>query len=271
MCCSAPLASVLAQSSESASRKPATAVAIADPMLIDGAAYNRIVARYHGKPLLVTFWATWCRPCRDEYPMMVELAKKYAGQGLAVFGVSMGDDSDMNLVRHFLAQNQPIFPNYRQKPGIDVDDFYHGVNPNWMGGMPETILLRARRTNRHAFCRRADACDLRESHSDDPREARYRQRSTQLRRTPVIEKLLLIHTVRRRFVMFQSQGDKFTWLGHAAFHITTPSGKIIFVDPWILSNPMCPEALKKFERIDMMLISHGHFDHIADAVELGKK
>jgi thiol-disulfide isomerase/thioredoxin len=140
MCWTARVAPVRAQNAERPSSKPAKAVAIADPMLIDGAAYNRIVARYHGKPLLVTFWATWCEPCRDEYPMMVDLAKKYAGQGLAVFGVSMDDDSDMNLVRHFLAQNQPIFPNYRQKPGIDVDDFYHGVNPNWMGGMPETIL-----------------------------------------------------------------------------------------------------------------------------------
>ncbi len=71
--------------------------------------------------------------------------------------------------------------------------------------------------------------------------------------------------------MFQSRGNKFTWLGHSAFRITTPGGKVILVDPWILSNPMCPEALKKFERIDTMLISHGHFDHIADAVELAKK
>jgi L-ascorbate metabolism protein UlaG (beta-lactamase superfamily) len=71
--------------------------------------------------------------------------------------------------------------------------------------------------------------------------------------------------------MFQSRGNKFTWLGHSAFRITTPSGKVILVDPWILSNPMCPDALKVFERIDTMLISHGHFDHIGDAVELGKK
>ena len=44
--------------------------------------------------------------------------------------------------------------------------------------------------------------------------------------------------------MFQSRGNKFTWLGHSAFRITTPSGKVILVDPWILSNPMCPDALK---------------------------
>ena len=111
-----------------------------DPVLIDAGEYNRIVAKYHGKPLLVTFWATWCEPCREEFPMFVQLAKKYSPQGLSIFGVSMDDDSDMNLVRHFLANNQPGFPNYRQKPGIDVDGFYHGVNPNWLGAMPETIF-----------------------------------------------------------------------------------------------------------------------------------
>jgi len=71
--------------------------------------------------------------------------------------------------------------------------------------------------------------------------------------------------------MLQTRGNKLTWLGHAAFRITTPTGNVILVDPWIQSNPMTPEALKKFDRVDTMLITHGHFDHIADAVELGKK
>ena len=112
----------------------------ADLPLIDLAGYNQVLAKFKGKPLLVTFWATWCEPCRDEYPMIVELAKQYAPQGLAVYGVSLDDDSDMHLVRHFLAQNRPEFKNYRQKPGIDVDAFYHGVNPAWSGTMPETIF-----------------------------------------------------------------------------------------------------------------------------------
>jgi thiol-disulfide isomerase/thioredoxin len=108
--------------------------------LIDLEGYNRVLAKYRGKPLLVTFWATWCEPCRDEFPMVVELAKHYAPQGLAVFGVSLDDDADMHLVQRFLAKNQPGFPNYRQKPGIDVDAFYRGVNPAWTGTMPETVF-----------------------------------------------------------------------------------------------------------------------------------
>ncbi len=71
--------------------------------------------------------------------------------------------------------------------------------------------------------------------------------------------------------MLQTRGNKLTWLGHAAFRITTPSGRVILIDPWVLSNPMTPAPDKKFDRIDMMLITHGHFDHIADAVALGKQ
>jgi L-ascorbate metabolism protein UlaG (beta-lactamase superfamily) len=71
--------------------------------------------------------------------------------------------------------------------------------------------------------------------------------------------------------MLQTRGNTLTWLGHSAFRITTPSGKVIIVDPWIQGNPACPESHKRVDQVDVMLITHGHFDHIADAVDLGKK
>ena len=114
----------------------------ADPPLIDLAGYRQLLAKYRGKPLVVNFWATWCEPCRDEYPMIVELAKEFKPQGVSVVGVDMDDESDMNLVRRFIASTQPPFPNYRQKPGIDLDAFYDGVNPQWKGTMPQTIFYR---------------------------------------------------------------------------------------------------------------------------------
>jgi cytochrome c biogenesis protein CcmG/thiol:disulfide interchange protein DsbE len=111
-----------------------------DPPLVDLAGYQQMLAKYHGKPLVVNFWATWCEPCRDEYPMIVDLAKQFKAQGVQVVGVDMDDESDMNLVRRFIARMQPPFPNYRQKTGIDLDKFYDGINPQWKGTMPQTIF-----------------------------------------------------------------------------------------------------------------------------------
>ena len=116
------------------------AAKLPDPAIIDLAGYQQVLAKYRGKPLVVNFWATWCEPCRDEYPLIVELASEFKTQGISVVGINMDDDSDMNLVRRFIARTQPHFPNYRQKPGIDLDAFYHGVNPAWTGTMPQTVF-----------------------------------------------------------------------------------------------------------------------------------
>jgi L-ascorbate metabolism protein UlaG (beta-lactamase superfamily) len=70
--------------------------------------------------------------------------------------------------------------------------------------------------------------------------------------------------------MLRTRGNKITWLGHSTFQITTPSGKVILIDPWVMGNPVCPEPLKKLRRLDVMLITHGHGDHIGDAVALAK-
>ncbi len=108
--------------------------------LIDLAGYQDIVASNHGKALMVTFWATWCQPCRSEFPMIEGLAKKYGPQGLVVTGVSLDQDSDLAAAKQFLDQAHADFPNYRVKPGIDVNAFYQGVNPSWQGTMPQTVF-----------------------------------------------------------------------------------------------------------------------------------
>src|SRR5689334_521985 len=67
------------------------------------------------------------------------------------------------------------------------------------------------------------------------------------------------------------KGIKLTWLGHATFRIQTPAGKTILIDPWVMGNPMCPEKEKNIEKLDVMLCTHGHFDHIGDALAIAKK
>ena len=110
-----------------------------DPELIDIQGYQKLLQQYKGKPLLVNFWATWCEPCRDEYPMLNELAKQYAPQGLQVVGVSLDQDGDLILMRRFLARYKPIFPNYRKKKG-EEDAFVQAVWPGWNGSLPASVF-----------------------------------------------------------------------------------------------------------------------------------
>src|SRR5204862_4709671 len=62
-----------------------------------------------------------------------------------------------------------------------------------------------------------------------------------------------------------------TWLGHAAFRIDTPGGKRIYVDPFLSGNPKTPDGEKEPERVDAIAITHGHSDHVGDAVGLAMK
>ena len=65
-------------------------------------------------------------------------------------------------------------------------------------------------------------------------------------------------------------GVSVTWLGHAAFRVDSPSGKRVYVDPW-LSNPKCPEGEGEPERVDLIALTHGHDDHVGETVELAKR
>src|SRR5260370_14018009 len=62
----------------------------------------------------------------------------------------------------------------------------------------------------------------------------------------------------------------FTWVGHGTWKVRSAKQKDIIIDPWIMGNPVAPEALKKVDKCDLMLITHGHFDHIHDALEIAR-
>ncbi|MBF0277007.1 MAG: metal-dependent hydrolase [SAR324 cluster bacterium] len=70
-----------------------------------------------------------------------------------------------------------------------------------------------------------------------------------------------------------AQAFELQWFGQAAFKLTTETGKVIMIDPFITKNPKTPKALKdlkKLGKVDLILITHGHFDHTADMVALSE-
>ena len=62
----------------------------------------------------------------------------------------------------------------------------------------------------------------------------------------------------------------FTWVGHGTWRAKSAKGKELLIDPWVMNNPGAPADMKKVDTCDLMLITHGHGDHIQDALEIAK-
>lgn len=90
------------------------------------------------------------------------------------------------------------------------------------------------------------------------------------------KRLILIFSILLIGSVATAQETKLKWFGHAAFAVTTPKGQVLLVDPW-LTNPLNPEAkddkdpLMAVSRVDYILLTHGHRDHVGDAVAIAKK
>jgi len=70
--------------------------------------------------------------------------------------------------------------------------------------------------------------------------------------------------------MLRMNGNTITWLGHATFLITLPSGKTILIDPWLAGNPACPPSLHTLPRVDVVAVTHGHGDHIGNLLDVAR-
>ena len=96
----------------------------------------------NGKPLLINFWATWCEPCREEFPELVKIATDYKGQ-IDLITISLDDLSEINGdVPKFLQQMKSESPAYLLKTP-DEGAAIALVSKNWQGGLPFTILFNA--------------------------------------------------------------------------------------------------------------------------------
>jgi thiol-disulfide isomerase/thioredoxin len=94
-------------------------------------AYEQRIAALRGYPVVVNFWASWCGPCRFEFPTLQKLSAKY-GKRVAFLGVNSEDSDD--AARTFLEEDPVPYPSYTD-PGADITDSLHVTH-----GLPKTAF-----------------------------------------------------------------------------------------------------------------------------------
>ncbi len=102
--------------------------------------WRQVNARHKGRVLLVNFWATWCEPCREEFPALVRLHNTYRGHGLSLVAISMDEPESGTEIKAFLKSEGAQFGSYRHN-FQDFGKFIDTVNPQWGGGIPATFLF----------------------------------------------------------------------------------------------------------------------------------
>ena len=134
-CFSAP-----AQSPNGAGKSPKVVAETIIVKDVDHAGLAALLKRENGRPLLVNFWATWCEPCRDEFPDLIKIDSEYRSKGLDFITVSLDDFSEIKTeVPKFLQQMGATMPAYLLNVS-DPEPSIKAVDPNWGGALPATVL-----------------------------------------------------------------------------------------------------------------------------------
>jgi thiol-disulfide isomerase/thioredoxin len=105
---------------------------------VTAADIQKMVHDSGAKAVLVNMWATWCGPCRAEFPDLVSVAHQYQGQGLKVLLVSADVEAELPAVKKFLADRGVEFPAYLKAEKDQA--FIDGMGNQWTGALPATFL-----------------------------------------------------------------------------------------------------------------------------------
>jgi thiol-disulfide isomerase/thioredoxin len=100
---------------------------------------NDIIKNREGRVLLINIWATWCVPCKEEFPDLIKISDKY-GEQIELVGISIDypDEIESKIVP-FLNELQPNFINYVNGEN-DSERFINNLNPKWSGAIPATFF-----------------------------------------------------------------------------------------------------------------------------------
>lgn len=89
--------------------------------------------------VLVNFWASWCEPCKEEFPIILDLKEKFAEKGVQVVFVSVDDRDDLPAAENFLQEQKVDFKTYIK--GQQPLSFVSKIFPQWTGAVPATVIF----------------------------------------------------------------------------------------------------------------------------------
>jgi thiol-disulfide isomerase/thioredoxin len=128
---------------------------------IDIEALKQIITEQRERPLLVNFWATWCDPCRDEFPDLVKIDSEYRPHSLDFVTISLDDFSDIKTeVPKFLGSMKATMPAYLLNVS-DPEPAINMVDPQWSGSLPATFLYNSNGEVVYKHLGRVDPNELR--------------------------------------------------------------------------------------------------------------
>jgi thiol-disulfide isomerase/thioredoxin len=102
---------------------------------INEAGFQKLVDSHKGKVVLYDFWATWCAPCRAEFPQLVLLERKLRSRGVEVVTISADDREHQAAAQKFIQMFDVQGPVY-MKQADDDDHFINAIDPKWVGALP---------------------------------------------------------------------------------------------------------------------------------------
>jgi thiol-disulfide isomerase/thioredoxin len=149
------------QKRKGAAAKPANPAAVVSK--IDTEALKGLLTKEREHPLLVNFWATFCDPCRDEFPDLVKIDRDYRPRDLEFVTVSLDDVSDIKTeVPKFLDAMKATMPAYLLDT-LDPEPAINLVDPRWRGDLPATFLYNEKGEVVYKHIGRVDIAALREA------------------------------------------------------------------------------------------------------------